>query len=125
MAEQTPSIVPSPYGAESLTVIKYRKRSLEMYPMLDSELRELISGYSSVHLAFFGAGASAFFASLTTLLTVPLSNSLSTKFFCTVLISGAFALYSGVMAAKDWLKSRNIVRQMRKETGDIVVQDEK
>jgi hypothetical protein len=67
------------FHAENLTAITYRKRSLAMYPILDSELRELVSGYSSINLALFGITIGVFVSTLLTYLTVPLSVSLSTN----------------------------------------------
>ena len=64
--EQQPSV----YRAEDMTAIRYRKRNLEMYPMLEQELRTLAGAYSSPHLALCGMSFGAFSSVMITLATV-------------------------------------------------------
>ena len=41
------------YAAHDLTAIRYKRRSLNMYPLLEQELQTLKQGYRSVHLTLF------------------------------------------------------------------------
>ena len=113
---------PSVYRAEDLTAIRYRKRSLEMYPMLEQELRTLAGGYSSPHLALCGMSFGAFSSVTITLGTVStLTESAKNKFSAALLIMGVFTLYFGLMAIRDWNRSRKIISQIRKETVEAVI----
>ena len=56
------------------TVITYGKRMIEMYHVLAQELDDLIAGYTSVNLGFFGLMFGATLAILITCTTVPLQD---------------------------------------------------
>ena len=113
------------YGTNDLTVITYRKRSLEMCPVLDQELRQLVSGYSSAYLALFGITLGACVTLVATLCAVSLPDTLGTRFFDAALITGLFSLVLGVLAVRDWLESRQVMSQITRETVSVsVVQGE-
>jgi hypothetical protein len=110
------------YRAEDLTAIKYRKRSLTMYPMLDQEVRTLKAGYTSPHLTLFGVCLGVFCSTLITLLTVTsLSNLAHLFLFAAALLTGILAVYFLLMAIRDWKNANDLVKQLDRETVDAVV----
>ena len=93
-----------------------------MYPILEQELETLASGYSSVHLALFGIAFGATVSLGITLKTVPMLDPLGHGFFTATLVLGLAAVYCGIRAVLDQLRTRKLVKQMRKETVEVVVQ---
>jgi hypothetical protein len=110
------------YRVQDLTVIKYRKRSLQMYPLLEQELQTLVSGYGSVHLGLFGAAFGASVSLGVTLETVPMADSLRHDFFTATLVLVLASVYCGVRAILDGVRSRKLIKQLRKETAEAIVQ---
>jgi hypothetical protein len=110
------------FRAEDLTAIKYRKRSPSMYPMLDQEVRMLKAGYTSPHLTLFGICLGAFISALITLLTVTsLSARAHVSFFSVAILTGILAVYFCWMAIRHWKNANDMVKQLDKETVEVVV----
>lgn len=113
---------PSSFTPKDLTVmISYRRRTLEMYPVLHQELETLVSGYTSAYLALFGIAFGAFLTLLVTVMTLSLSDAMHRFFMDATLITALFSVVLGVMAARDWWKSRDVMKKMRKETTEVEV----
>jgi hypothetical protein len=110
-----------PFTPKDLTVISYRRRTLEMYPVLHQELRTLVSGYTSVYLALFGIAFGAFLTLLITLFTVPLQETVHRFFQDATLITAGFTVLLGVMAGRDWWKSSEEIKRLNRETKEAEV----
>lgn len=110
-----------PFTPKDLTVISYRRRTLEMYPILDQELRTLVSGYTSVYLALFGIAFGAFVTLLITLLTVTLQEAVHRFFQDATLITALFSVILGIMAGRDWWRSSEEMKKLKKETKEVDV----
>ena len=110
-----------PFEIKDLTEICYRRRSLEMYPMLRQDLDILVSGYSSVYLSFFGIAFGTFVTVIMTLKTVALPEADHRLFSDVAVITLSFSALFGVLAARDWWKSRGVISQLRKETVEVHV----
>lgn len=111
------------FTLKDLTVISYRRRTLEMYPVLNQELETLVSGYASVYLALFGIAFGALLTLLVTAVTVSLSDAVHRSFVDATLITGLFSVMFGVLALKDWWKSRGVLKKLRKETTEVEVRE--
>jgi len=92
-----------------------------MYPMLEQELDTLLAGYRSVHLAFFGVALGALITVVVTYYSVTLAPDVRGHFLDAIFIFAVFSCYFGVMAIRDWLRSRDLMKRLRKETVDAVV----
>jgi uncharacterized protein YacL len=112
---------PPPFESKDLTVISYRRRTFECYPVLGHELRTLISGYTSVYLALFGMAFGAFVVLLVTVLTVQLEASARRFFMDSTVITVCFSVLLGVMAGRDWWRSRSEMKKLTKETAQVEV----
>jgi hypothetical protein len=109
----------SSYRAQDHTIVTMRQRKLEMYPLLDQEVRQLGSGYSSPNLGLSGAAFGAFISLLITDLTALPPEPTGSRFINATLICGIATLAFGVLAIREWWKSRQIIAQVRKETVDV------
>jgi hypothetical protein len=112
---------PPPFESKDLTVITYRRRTFECYPVLAQELQTLVSGYTSVYLALFGTAFGAFSTLLITVLTVPLEESIHRFFKDATFIAAGFTVLLGVMAGRDWWKSVGEMKKLKKETTEVEV----
>jgi hypothetical protein len=118
-----PETGPDTYERRDLTTISYRKRELVMYPVQRQEFEILASGYSSIHLGLFGGFLGVTSTIGVTLATVPLSESMATRFWTGLFIFGAFSLYCGLMAVRDYRKSQAVLSTIKSETVDVVLTD--
>jgi hypothetical protein len=118
---QPPLPVPT-YKAEDLTAIKYWKRSFDMYPVFEHELKTLARGYSSPHLALASLTFGAWLTMIVTTSTVTsLPETFAIRFFVGKLVSGVFTVYFGIMAWREWSEARQFIANLRKETVEAVV----
>jgi carbon starvation protein CstA len=112
-----------PFEIKDLTILSYRPRNLEMYPMLRQEVELLVAGYCSVYLGLFGIAFGALATAYITAKTVVLSES-DRRFFWTVVVITAFlSLTFGVLAIRDVWNSRAVMDRLRKETRQIEVRE--
>jgi arginine exporter protein ArgO len=92
-----------------------------MYPILDQELQTLVSGYTSIYLALFGMAFGAFLTLFITVLTVQLETSEHRFFKDATLITGIFTVILGFMAWRDWWRSSEQMKKLKKETSDVEI----
>ena len=104
------------------TIITHRKRTIEMYHVLRQELDDLISGYTSVHLAFFGITLGTTLTLLITCTTVPLQEPWKSRYWSVFFLSAFAAVYCGVMATREWLQARGKINRIKAETVSETVQ---
>ena len=111
----------SPFTPKDLTTISYCRRTLEMYPVLDQELQTLVSGYTSIYLALFGMAFGAFLTLLTSVLTVQLQEVEHRFFKDATLIMGIFTVILGFMAGRDWWRSSEQMKKLKRETSKVEI----
>ena len=116
---------PSKYAASpanELTTVTYRKRSLVMYPVQENELNMLCSTFNSIHFGLFGISLGAAISLGIAVFTVSIPEPIGTRFFVAFMISCVFTIYCGLLAARDWFRSDRLVRNIKTETVEVIVQ---
>jgi hypothetical protein len=98
------------------TIITHRKRTIEMYYVLRQELDDLISGYTSVHLGFFGITLGATLTLFVTCTTVPLGEPWKSRYWSVFILSAFATVYCGSMAIREWLRARTKINHIKAET---------
>ena len=121
MSDLTKPIAPegvslSKGSEQPYTVITYRKRTIEMYHVLRQELDDLVAGYTSINLAFFGITSGAALAIFLTCTTAGLSEPLKSRYWFSFFGTGLLTVYFGIMSMREWRNARKKVDQIKAET---------
>lgn len=101
----------------------WHKRTMHMYAVPESELRELISGYNSLHLVFSGVCIGIFVSLSIAYKTANLVESTKPYFAALILASAGLAVWCGISALRHYRTTINKVAALYKE--DVVVSDPK
>lgn len=97
----------------------WHKRTIHMYAVPDSELRELTSGYNSLHLVLFGICLGVFVSLLIAYKTANLDEATKPYFMAGVLVSCGLSLWCGIGTIKHYKTTQQRVNALQKE--EIVV----
>ena len=102
-----------------LTSMVWHKRTIHMYAVPESELRELTSGYNSLHLVFFGVCVGAFVSLSIAYMSANLGTSTKPYFVALILASAGLAVWCGISALRHYNVTTNKIATLYKE--DVVV----
>jgi hypothetical protein len=97
----------------------WHKRTIHMYAIPDSELRELTSGYNSLHLVLFGVCIGAFISLFTAYKTANIDTSTKPYFIAAILVSVGLAVWCGIGTMHHYRASKSRIADLHKE--DVVV----
>lgn len=102
----------SPYHAQD-AVVTYPQRRFVAHHVLDQELTMLVSGFRSVHFGLCGMSFGACLTLSIALATLSLPEPKNIYFFAAAVVAGVLAVYFGVMAVVDWVRSARTVAEIR------------
>lgn len=104
---------------DSTVTMDWQRRNLKVVPVFELEIRALIAGYTSTFFGLFGIFAGLGLSSLTTYLTVSLTDSLSLKYFCATLLFLCLAFIFFILSIKEWLRSKATARDLLRRESTI------
>ena len=101
MEELKPKGIIQQQGSGQVTIIVQVPGEVVMFNVTEQELDSLASGFSPIHLAFFGMTLGALISFLITILTVPLSDRMFAMFSALLASSIIAVFYFGIRTAAD------------------------
>jgi len=105
-------ITPSPHSAQSYTV-EVVPGHLRMHTISEDKLDMLVSGTTSVHLAFFGICLGAVISFGIVLYNGGLDPTHKLVYQCFLFVSAMMAAYFGIRGGSDYFSSRDKLNEIK------------
>lgn len=87
-----------------------------MYHVLRQELDELIAGYTSINLGFFGLAFGATLAIFITCTTASLQEPIKSRYWISFFVFALFTVYFFSMAVREWRNAQKKIDKIKAET---------
>jgi hypothetical protein len=100
---------------EMFTEMVIHKQTIHMYGVTDTQLNQLMAGYTSLHLVFFGICFGAWISLVIPLFCNAVPKETKIYFFAAALVSGGLAVWAGLGALAHWGVARKIKSALYKQ----------
>jgi hypothetical protein len=100
---------------DMLTDMVVHKQTIHVYCVTDAQLTQLMTGYTSLHLVFFGICVGAWLSIVIPFFCNAVPRETKVYFFAAALVAAGLAVWAGVGALAHWTAARKIKNALYKQ----------